>query len=158
MIYVYILFNGIKKEKRGGSNHLLHLEVGGEKCIMETLILVLFFVVPIIIFVFKAVWDALVFYARSKDYVFLYYERKFGEKVTKETINYFKNQGADIKNLRDWMLVIGLCPVIFSLAETFNVISVTDFTTVKLYISTIAVLWTLNAIVEVLEEMEVRSR
>ena len=95
---------------------------------METLILVLFFVVPIIIFVFKAVWDALVFYARSKDYVFLYYERKFGEKVTKETINYFKNQGADIKNLRDWMLVIGLCPVIFSLcpetfslAESFNV-------------------------------------
>lgn len=125
---------------------------------METLILVLFFVLPISIFVFKAVWDILVFYTRSKDYTFLYYERKYGEKVTKETINYFKNRGTDIDKLRDWMFVIGLCPVVFSLAETFNVISVTDFTTVKLYVSTIAVLWALNAIVEVLEEMEVRSR
>lgn len=125
---------------------------------METLILVLFFVLPVVIFIIKVVWDVLVFYTRSKDYTFLYYERKYGEKVTKETINYFKNRGTDIDKLRDWMFVIGLCPVVFSLAETFNVISVTDFTTVKLYISTIAVLWTLNAIVEVLEEMEVRSR
>lgn len=125
---------------------------------MESLIVILFFVVPVTIFIIKAIWDVLVFYTRSKDHVFLYYERKYGEKVTKETINYFKNRGTDIKNLRDWMLVIGLCPVVFSLAETFNVISVTDFTTVKLYASTIAVLWTLNAIVEVLEEMEVRSR
>ena len=125
---------------------------------METLILVLFFVVPVVIFIIKVVWDVLVFYTRSKDYTFLYYERKYGEKVTKETINYFKNRGTDIDKLRDWMFVIGLCPVVFSLAETFNVISVTDFTTVKLYVSTIAVLWTLNAIVEVLEEMEVRSR
>lgn len=125
---------------------------------METLILVLFFVLPMIIFVFKAIWDVLVFYSRSNDYVFLYYERKYGEEVSKKTIDYFKNQGADIDKLRDWMFVIGLCPVVFSLAETFNVISVTDFTTVKLYVSTIAVLWTLNAIVEVLEEMEVRSR
>lgn len=125
---------------------------------METLIIILFFVLPIVIFTIKAIWDVLVFYSRSNDYVFLYYERKFGEKVTKETINYFKNRGTDIENLRDWMSVIGLCPVVFSLAETFNVISVTDFTTVKLYVSTIAVLWALNAIVEVLEEMEVRSR
>lgn len=125
---------------------------------METLILVLFFVLPVVIFIIKVVWDILVFYTRSKDYTFLYYERKYGEKVTKETINYFKNRGTDIDKLRDWMFVIGLCPVVFSLAETFNVISVTDFTTVKLYVSTIAVLWTLNAIVEVLEEMEVRSR
>lgn len=125
---------------------------------METLILVLFFVLPVVIFIIKVVWDVLVFYTRSKDYTFLYYERKYGEKVTKETINYFKNRGTDIDKLRDWMFVIGLCPVVFSLAETFNVISVTDFTTVKLYVSTIAVLWTLNAIVEVLEEMEVRSR
>lgn len=125
---------------------------------METLILVLFFVLPVVIFIIKVVWDILVFYTRSKDYIFLYYERKYGEKVTKETINYFKNRGTDIDKLRDWMFVIGLCPVVFSLAETFNVISVTDFTTVKLYVSTIAVLWTLNAIVEVLEEMEVRSR
>ena len=125
---------------------------------METLILVLFFVLPMIIFVFKAIWDVLVFYSRSNDYVFLYYERKYGEEVSKKTIDYFKNQGADIKNLRDWMSVIGLCPVIFNLAEVLNVISVAEFTTVKLYVSTIAVLWTLNAIVEVLEEMEVRSR
>ena len=125
---------------------------------METLILVLFFVLPVVIFIIKVVWDILVFYTRSKDYTFLYYERKYGEKVTKETINYFKNRGTDIDKLRDWLFVIGLCPVVFSLAETFNVISVTDFTTVKLYVSTIAVLWTLNAIVEVLEEMEVRSR
>ena len=125
---------------------------------METLILVLFFVLPVVIFIIKVVWDVLVFYTRSKDYTFLYYERKYGEKVTKETINYFKNRGTDIDKLRDWMFVIGLCPVVFSLAETFNVISVTDFTTVKLYVSTIAVLWTLNAIVEVLEEMEVKSR
>ena len=125
---------------------------------METLILVLFFVLPMIIFVFKAIWDVLVFYSRSNDYVFLYYERKYGEEVSKKTIYYFKNQGADIKNLRDWMSVIGLCPVIFNLAEVLNVISVAEFTTVKLYVSTIAVLWTLNAIVEVLEEMEVRSR
>lgn len=125
---------------------------------METLILVLFFVLPVVIFIIKVVWDVLIFYTRSKDYTFLYYERKYGEKVTKETINYFKNRGTDIDKLRDWMFVIGLCPVVFSLAETFNVISVTDFTTVKLYVSTIAVLWTLNAIVEVLEEMEVRSR
>ena len=125
---------------------------------MESLIVILFFVLPVVIFIIKVVWDALVFYTRSKDYTFLYYERKYGEKVTKETINYFKNRGTDIDELRDWMFVIGLCPVVFSLAETFNVISVTDFTTVKLYISTIAVLWTLNAIVEGLEEMEVRSR
>lgn len=125
---------------------------------METLILVLFFVLPMIIFVFKAIWDVLVFYSRSNDYVFLYYERKYGEEVSKKTIDYFKNQGADIKNLRDWMSVIGLCPVIFNLAEVLNVISVAEFTTVKLYVSTIAVLWTLNAIVEVLEEMEVKSR
>ena len=125
---------------------------------METLILVLFFVLPVVIFIIKVVWDILVFYTRSKDYTFLYYERKYGEKVTKETINYFKNRGTDIDKLRDWMFVIGLCPVVFSLAETFNVISVTDFTTVKLYVSTIAVLWTLNVIVVVLEEMEVRSR
>ena len=111
-----------------------------------------------IIFVFKAIWDVLVFYSRSNDYVFLYYERKYGEEVSKKTIDYFKNQGADIKNLRDWMSVIGLCPVIFNLAEVLNVISVAEFTTVKLYVSTIAVLWTLNAIVEVLEEMEVKSR
>lgn len=125
---------------------------------MESLIVILFFVLPVVIFIIKVVWDVLVFYTRSKDYTFLYYERKYGEKVTKETINYFKNRGTDIDKLRDWMFVIGLCPVVFSLAETFNVISVTDFTTVKLYVSTIAVLWTLNAIVEVLEEMEVRSR
>lgn len=125
---------------------------------MESLIVVLFFVLPVVIFIIKVVWDALVFYTRSKDYTFLYYERKYGEKVTKETINYFKNRGTDIDKLRDWMFVIGLCPVVFSLAETFNVISVTDFTTVKIYVSTIAVLWALNAIVEVLEEMEVRSR
>ena len=125
---------------------------------MESLIVILFFVLPVVIFIIKVVWDILVFYTRSKDYTFLYYERKYGEKVTKETINYFKNRGTDIDELRDWMFVIGLCPVVFSLAETFNVISVTDFTTVKLYVSTIAVLWALNAIVEVLEEMEVRSR
>ena len=125
---------------------------------METLILILFFVLPIVIFTIKAVWDVLVFYSRSNDYVFLYYERKYGEEVSKKTIDYFKNQGADIKNLRDWMSVIGLCPVVYSLAEVFNVISVTGFTTVKLYVSTIVVLWTLNAIVEVLEEMEVKSR
>lgn len=125
---------------------------------MESLIVILFFVLPVVIFIIKVVWDVLVFYTRSKDYTFLYYERKYGEKVTKETINYFKNRGTDIDKLRGWMFVIGLCPVVFSLAETFNVISVTDFTTVKLYVSTIAVLWTLNAIVEVLEEMEVRSR
>lgn len=125
---------------------------------MESLIVILFFVLPVVIFIIKVVWDVLVFYTRSKDYTFLYYERKYGEKVTKETINYFKNRGTDIDKLRDWMFVIGLCPVVFSLAETFNVISVTDFTTVKLYVSTIAVLWALNAIVEVLEEMEVRSR
>lgn len=125
---------------------------------MESLIVILFFVLPVVIFIIKVVWDVLVFYTRSKDYTFLYYERKYGEKVTKETINYFKNRGTDIDELRDWMFVIGLCPVVFSLAETFNVISVTDFTTVKLYVSTIAVLWALNAIVEVLEEMEVKSR
>ena len=125
---------------------------------METLILILFFVLPIVIFTIKAVWDVLVFYSRSNDYVFLYYERKYGEEVSKKTIDYFKNQGADIKNLRDLMSVIGLCPVVYSLAEVFNVISVTGFTTVKLYVSTIVVLWTLNAIVEVLEEMEVKSR
>ena len=125
---------------------------------MESLIVILFFVLPVVIFIIKVVWDILVFYTRSKDYTFLYYERKYGEKVTKETINYFKNRGTDIDELRDWMFVIGLCPVVFSLAETFNVISVTDFTTVKLYVSTIAVLWALNAIVEVLEEMEVKSR
>ena len=129
-----------------------------KKFIMETLILILFFVLPIVIFTIKAVWDVLVFYSRSNDYVFLYYERKYGEEVSKKTIDYFKNQGADIKNLRDWMSVIGLCPVVYSLAEVFNVISVTGFTTVKLYVSTIVVLWTLNAIVEVLEEMEVKSR
>ena len=129
-----------------------------KKLIMETSILILFFVVPIVIFTIKAVWDVLVFYSRSNDYVFLYYERKYGEEVSKKTIDYFKNQGADIKNLRDWMSVIGLCPVVYSLAEVFNVISVTGFTTVKLYVSTIVVLWTLNAIVEVLEEMEVKSR
>lgn len=125
---------------------------------MENLILILFFVLPIVIFTIKVVWDVLVFYSRSNDYVFLYYERKYGEEVSKKTIDYFKNQGADIKNLRDWMSVIGLCPVVYSLAEVFNVISVTVFTTVKLYVSTIAVLWALNAIVEVLEEMEVKSR
>ena len=125
---------------------------------METLILILFFVLPIVIFTINAVWDVLVFYSRSNDYVFLYYERKYGEEESKKTIDYFKNQGADIKNLRDWMSVIGLCPVVYSLAEVFNVISVTGFTTVKLYVSTIVVLWTLNAIVEVLEEMEVKSR
>lgn len=125
---------------------------------MENLILILFFVLPIVIFTIKVVWDVLVFYSRSNDYVFLYYERKYGEEVSKKTIDYFKNQGADIKNLRDWMSVIGLCPVVYSLAEVFNVISVTGFTTVKLYVSTIAVLWALNAIVEVLEEMEVKSR
>lgn len=125
---------------------------------MESLIVILFFVLPVVIFIIKVVWDVLVFYTRSKDYTFIYYERKYGEKVTKETINYFKNRGTDIDELRDWMFVIGLCPVVFSLAETFNVISVTDFTTVKLYVSTIAVLWALNAIVEVLEEMEVKSR
>ena len=125
---------------------------------MESLIVILFFVLPVVIFIIKVVWDVLVFYTRSKDYTFLYYERKYGEKVTKETINYFKNRGTDIDELRDWMFVIGLCPVVFSLAETFNVISVTDFTSVKLYVSTIAVLWALNAIVEVLEEMEVKSR
>lgn len=125
---------------------------------METLILVLFFVVPVTIFVFKAVWDVLVFYTRSKDHVFLYYERKYGEEVSKKTIDYFKNQGADIKSLRDWMSVIGLCPVIFNLAEVLNVISVAEFTIVKLYFVTIVVLWTLNSVVTALEEMEVRSR
>lgn len=132
--------------------------MGDENFIMETLIIILFFVLPIVIFTIKAIWDVLVFYSRSNDYVFFYYERKYGEKVSKKTIDYFKNQGADIKNLRDWMSVIGLCPVVYSVAEVFNVISVTGFTTVKLYVSTIVVLWTLNAIVEVLEEMEVRSR
>lgn len=125
---------------------------------METLILVLFFVLPISIFVFKAVWDVLVFYTRSKDYTFLYYERKYGEKVTKETINYFKNRGTDIDKLRDWMLVIGLCPVVFTLAELLNAISVAEFTTLKLYFVTVVVLWTLNSVVTALEEMEVKSR
>lgn len=125
---------------------------------MESLILVLFFVVPVTIFVFKAIWDVLVFYSRSNDYVFFYYERKYGEEVSKKTIDYFKNQGADIKNLRDWMSVIGLCPVIFNLAEVLNVISVAEFTIVKLYFVTIVVLWTLNSVVTALEEMEVRSR
>lgn len=125
---------------------------------METLILVLFFVVPVTIFIIKAIWDVLVFYSRSNDYVFLYYERKYGEEVSKKTIEYFKNQGADIKNLRDWMSVIGLCPVIFNLAEVLNAISVAEFTIVKLYFVTIVVLWTLNSVVTALEEMEVRSR
>lgn len=125
---------------------------------METLILVLFFVLPISIFVFKAVWDVLVFYTRSKDYTFLYYERKYGEKVTKETINYFKNRGTDIDKLRDWMFVIGLCPVVFTLAELLNAISVAEFTTLKLYFVTVVVLWTLNSVVTALEEMEVKSR
>lgn len=125
---------------------------------METLILVLFFVLPISIFVFKAVWDVLVFYSRSKDYVFFYYERKYGEEVSKKTIEYFKNQGADIDKLRDWMLVIGLCPVVFTLAEVMDAISVAEFTTVKLYFVTVVVLWTLNSVVTALEEMEAKSR
>ena len=125
---------------------------------METLILVLFFVLPVVIFIIKVVWDVLVFYTRSKDYTFLYYERKYGEKVTKETIKYFKNRGTDIDKLRDWMLVIGLCPVVFTLAELLNAISVAEFTTLKLYFVTVVVLWTLNSVVTALEEKEEKSR
>ena len=125
---------------------------------MESLIVILFFVLPVVIFIIKVVWDVLVFYTRSKDYTFLYYERKYGEKVTKETIKYFKNRGTDIDKLRDWMLVIGLCPVVFTLAELLNAISVAEFTTLKLYFVTVVVLWTLNSVVTALEEMEVKSR
>lgn len=125
---------------------------------METLILLLFFILPIVIFTFKAGWDALVFYARSFDHIFFYYEKKYGEKVGKKTIEYLKNQGTDIDKLRGWMMVIGLCPVVYTLAEVLNVISVAEFTTVKLYAVTVVVLWTLNSVVAALEEMEVRSR
>ncbi len=121
--------------------------MGGEIFIMETLIVILFFVLPII-----------VFYSRSEDSIIYYARIRYGEEKAKYIIEYLKERESDIDKLRGWMLVIGLCPVLFNLAEVLNAISVAEFTTAKLYFVTAVVLWTLNSVVTALEEMEVRSR